>query len=132
MITLIQSGETNNLASGYVRLKGDFFQHENLQMTRYQLAKSQEVSYQTKHKYFKQNDIRNFSGEVLYAILVQGMGICPAELEDMRFGDIFEVIEPKLLSRRTRKSAQELAGDSFRKAPQSLDHKTFSMLHCSF
>ncbi len=93
MITLKQVGDTNRLASGYVRLKGDFFQHENLQMTRYQLAKSQEVSYQTMHKYFKQNDIRNFSGEVLYAILVQGMGICPESLEEMRFGDIFEIVE---------------------------------------
>lgn len=82
------------VASGYVRLNGRFFNENKLIMNRHRLAQSEQVSYPTVLKYLGgDEDIRVMSGEVLYAILVKGMGYSIDELKNLPLGDVFEFVE---------------------------------------
>lgn len=85
------------VASGSFRLKSRFFHKGKLQDNMHRLSQREGVSYPTLLRYLNQpeNDpieIKNFSGDVLYAILVEGFGMSPDEVEDLRVGDIFEVV----------------------------------------
>lgn len=60
------------------------------------LAMDAHVSYPTMRKYLVDNDeLDNFSGRVLYAILHKGFGLAPSEIANMRLGDVFEVLGDK-------------------------------------
>lgn len=90
------NGGTNpnqHVASGYVRLNGRFFDENKLKMNKHRLAQSEQVSYPTVLKYLSDPDIRTISGEVLYAILVKGMGYSIEELNGICLGEMFEFIE---------------------------------------
>lgn len=81
------------MASGRVRLKGHALLAQ-LQINMHALSLDEKVSYPTLHKYLNNADeLNSFSAEVLYAILVKGMGKTPDEIEDMRLGDVFEVVK---------------------------------------
>lgn len=82
------------MASGAFRLKGRFFHKDKLKVNRHKLSQREGVSYPTLLRYMdppEDEPIKNFSGEVLYALLVEGFGMSPEEVEDLRIGDIFEV-----------------------------------------
>jgi hypothetical protein len=90
---------SNKVASGTFRLNGRFFDDKKLAMNKHKLALSEQVSYPTIHKYISRDeqgsayDVRNFSGDVLYAILVKGMGYTAEQVRDLRLGDVFEIVE---------------------------------------
>jgi len=93
-------GQINDkVASGTFRLNGRFFDEKNLAMNKHQLALSEQVSYPTIHKYISRDDqedaydVRKFSGDVLYAILIKGMGYTAEQVRDLRLGDVFEIVE---------------------------------------
>ena len=93
MIQSAQERKERNVASGTIRLNGRFFDASRLKMNKHQLSQLERVSYPTVLKYLGEDDINTFSGDVLYALLVTGMGIAPSELAGLRFGDLFEVVE---------------------------------------
>lgn len=87
------------VASGTVRLNSRFFDEDNLVINKHKLSQTEQVSYPTVLKYISNGemngdyDIRQFSGDVLFAILVKGMGLTPAQVAELKFGDVFEIIE---------------------------------------
>lgn len=87
------------VASGSVRLNSRFFDESKLVINKHRLSLTEKVSYPTVHKYIYRKDlngdynINKFDGDVLFAILVKGMGLSPKEIADLRFGDVFEIIE---------------------------------------
>ena len=86
----------NSMASGYLRLKGSFFDESKLLKNKHQLSQEERVSYPTVHKYLSgrhNSDISTISGDVLYAILVKGMGYSIEEVKDFKVGDLFELVE---------------------------------------
>ena len=83
----------SQVTSGFVRLNGRFFDEDKLLTNKHQLSLEEKVSYPTVHKYFKEgSDIRNVSGEVLYAILIRGMGYSVEDARELRLGDVFEFV----------------------------------------
>lgn len=92
---------TIQVANGSFRLNGRFFDEEKLKVNKHQLSQVERVSYPTILRYVTKDgesgefDVRNFSGEVLYAIIVGGMGYSPDEAANLRLGDVFEIVEEK-------------------------------------
>jgi hypothetical protein len=82
------------VANGSVRLNSNFFSDEDkLTKNKHQVSLDGKVSYPSLIKYLKpDSDIRNISGDVLYAILIDGMGYTIAEVENLRVGDLFEFV----------------------------------------
>lgn len=87
------------VASGTIRLNRRFFDEGNLVINKHKLSQTEQISYPTVLKYLTRKsdadefDIRTFSGDILYAILVKGMGITPDEVANLRIGDVFEIVE---------------------------------------
>jgi hypothetical protein len=83
------------MASGTFRLNGRFFDRDKLahnDTNPHRLSLDERVSRPTILKYLQEaGEIENFSGEVLYAILVSGFGLTPEEIRELRIGDVFEV-----------------------------------------
>lgn len=94
----MNGGQMQKVATGAFRLKSRFFHTDKLKVNRHQLSQREGVSYPTLLRYLSQPEddnneiIENFSGEVLYALLVGGFGMSPEEVEELRIGDIFEVV----------------------------------------
>ena len=87
-------GDKNRkLASGKFRLNGRFFDERKLQKNMHRLSLEERVSRPTIARYLREGDIDSFSGEVLYAILVTGFGLDPAQVGDLKVSDIFEIVE---------------------------------------
>ncbi len=80
------------VASGYVRLNSRFFSSDRLKTNKHKLSQTEQVSYPTVLKYLSGDDIRNFSGDVLFALLVAGMGYTIEDAADLRLGDVFEFV----------------------------------------
>lgn len=83
------------MASGKFRLNRSFFDADKLQANEtnpHRLSLDEKVSRPTVLKYLKADDVDNFSGDVLYAILVSGFGLKPEEIRELRVGDLFEVL----------------------------------------
>jgi hypothetical protein len=80
------------MASGSVRLKGrELLRRFGTSM--YSLEKSGAASYPTIHKYItRPEEVDYISAEVLYGILVDGLGLSPEDVANMRFGEIFELV----------------------------------------
>lgn len=81
-----------NMSSGSVRLKGrELLEKHNVTM--YRLAENGAASWPTVHKYItKPETIDQISTEVLYGILIDGLGLTLQEAADMRLGDLFDFI----------------------------------------
>ncbi|MEI2773397.1 MAG: helix-turn-helix transcriptional regulator [Candidatus Competibacter sp.] len=80
------------MSSGSVRLKGrELLEKHNVTM--YRLAENGAASWPTVHKYItKPETIDQISTEVLYGILIDGLGLTLQEAADMRLGDLFDFI----------------------------------------
>lgn len=94
---------TDKMASGTVRLNRRFFREDNLRgINKHQLSQDEKVSYPTLLRYLypaegserkgPDGDIDTFSGEVLYAILVKGMGYSEQEAAQLPMGEVFEIV----------------------------------------
>lgn len=83
----------STVATGYVRLNRAFFNESKLKVNKHHLSQVERVSYPTVLKYLGDEDIRNFSGEILFAILVTGMGYTVEELRNIPLHEIFEFVE---------------------------------------
>lgn len=86
------------VASGTIRLNRRFFDEGNLVINKHKLSQTEQVSYPTVMKYITRKgaddfDIRTFSGDVLYAILITGMGYTPEDAANLRLGQVFEIVE---------------------------------------
>lgn len=81
------------MASGVVRLNGQFWTDSNLRINKHQLSQQGRISYPTVLKYLNSpSDLSAFDGGVIYTILVDGMGYSPEEAANLRLGDIFEFV----------------------------------------
>lgn len=85
------------MSSGYIKLNRRFFQRKNLEIDNMStLAESEGISYTTIHRYLRTNeDIRRFNGEVLYTILINGMGYTLEEAKELTIGELFDFVETK-------------------------------------
>lgn len=82
----------NALANGYIRLKGQELL-EAKGMNLHQVSHEGAFTYSTVHRYIRYPEkVNAMSTRVLYGFLVEGLGINPSELENMRFGEIFDVV----------------------------------------
>ena len=81
-----------NMASGSIRLKGrELLEKHNISM--YRLAENGAASWPTVHKYIsKPETVDQISAEVLYGILIDGLGLTLEQAADLRMGDVFEFI----------------------------------------
>ena len=78
-----------NMARGIARLKGRELL-EKFDKTMYRVAKDGDVSYPTLHRYITSTDnIYNINTEVLFGILIDGLGLSIEEAENLRLGDVF-------------------------------------------
>lgn len=75
------------------RLNPKTFSVERLVANRHQISMQSGLSYPTVLKYTGDDvdDIQVFSGEVLYGLLTHGLGLTPAQVADLRLGDVFEI-----------------------------------------
>lgn len=81
-----------NMSSGSVRLKGrELLEKHNISM--YRLAENGAASWPTVHKYItKPETVDQISAEVLYGILIDGLGMSLDEAAALRFGDVFDFV----------------------------------------
>lgn len=85
-----------NMTTGVFRLKGSHLLKlgkargaQNI----HQISQKGGVSYPTTHRYFeKSEEVEAVSLRALYGVLVDGLGMSPAEVAALRFGDVFEAI----------------------------------------
>lgn len=80
------------MPSGHVRLKGrELLEKHNVSM--YRLRERGAASYPTIHKYMTSTEKLDYlSSEVLYGILIDGLGYTPEEAENLRLGDVLEFV----------------------------------------
>ncbi|MCB8988048.1 MAG: hypothetical protein H6661_09915 [Ardenticatenaceae bacterium] len=92
-VTSIRTGgKVEELANGYFRLKGqELLTKHGTNLHR--ASQSGAFSYPTLHRYLNEpENVKAMSTRVLYGFLIEGLGIAPEELHEMRFGDIFEAV----------------------------------------
>ena len=81
--------------SGTFRLKGSSLlskAEENGVENRHQLGMAAGVSHQSIYSLFEGDPILKIDLRVLAKILIKGIGYTPEELENVKFGDIFEYV----------------------------------------
>ena len=80
------------MANGTFRLRGrELMKQRGLNL--HKTSQRGQVTYSTVHRYMdKPEDVKAVSLSVLYGFLIDGLGIKPEELSEMRFGDIFEIL----------------------------------------
>ena len=80
------------MADGYFRIKVEQLVEER-NTNLHKVAQRGAVSYPTIHRYMRHPEqVRGVSLRVLYGLLIRGLDISPEDLEEMRFGDIFEIV----------------------------------------
>lgn len=80
------------MANGYLRLKGSELLNKH-DKNLHQASQDGAFSYATVHRYIKHSsDVKAISTRVLYGFLIEGLGLTPDELSQMKFGDVFDVI----------------------------------------
>lgn len=81
------------MSSGQMKLNRRFFDKNNLKVENmHKLSQTENVSYPTLLKYLK-TDVDRFDGNVLYAIIVTGMGYSPEEASKLELGQIFDFVD---------------------------------------
>ncbi len=87
-----------SMSSGSLRLKGrELLDKHNISM--YRLAENGAASWPTVHKYItRPESIDQISTEVLYGILIDGLGLSVEQAENMRLGDVFEFVPSKVVA----------------------------------
>ena len=88
----VENGGSENLADGSFRLKGqELLDEKGINLHR--ASQKGEFAYSTLRRYIKEPEsIQAMSLRVLYKFLINGLKIPTAELSEMKFGDIFEVV----------------------------------------
>ena len=85
-------GGVKTLANGYLRLKGSELL-KRYDKNLHRASQNGAFSYATVHRYIKHpDDVQAMNVRVLYGFLVEGLGLTPEELSQMKFGDVFDVI----------------------------------------
>lgn len=81
-----------DMAGGRFRLKGrELLERYGVSM--YRISENGAASWPTIHKYLATPEkIELFSAEVLYGILIDGLGLTHEEAADLRLGDVFEFV----------------------------------------
>ena len=82
--------------SGTFRLKGSSLlsrAEENGVENRHQLGTKANISHQTIYSIFDGEPLKQIDLRVLARLLIKGVGFTPEELENVKFGDIFEYVE---------------------------------------
>lgn len=83
----------NDMATGKLRLKPGAFDTRKLKVNRNKLSQMGLVSYPTVLRYAKSDpDLKEFKGDVLYTMLSIGLGMSDEEIEQLKLGDLFEVV----------------------------------------
>ena len=84
------------MSSGYVKLNREFFDPENLEVENmHQLSQGERISYPTLLKYLKNDNVTRFDGNVLYSILIAGMGFTPEEAGKLTLEQVFDFVQAK-------------------------------------
>jgi len=80
------------MASGYLRLKAaELIKAKGTNLHR--ASQRGGFSYPTMHRYIKQPEgVESMHMRSIVGLLVDGLGYTPDEIENLRFGDIFEVV----------------------------------------
>ena len=94
----LYGGKIKSLANGYFRLKGQELLDEH-DTNLHRASQTGSFSYPTVHRYLNEPEsVKAMSVRVLYGFLIDGLGISPEELHNMKFGDIFEAVpdNPKI------------------------------------
>ena len=84
------------MESGTFRLKGSSLlsrAEKNNVENRHQLSLRSGISTQTVYSLFSGEPIKQLDLRVLAKILIDGVGLTQEELENVKFGDIFEYVE---------------------------------------
>lgn len=86
---------TTVVASGYLRLKAAELLKEH-KTNLHQASQKGGFSYPTVHRYInKPQTIESMHMKSLVGLLIDGLGLSPDEVENLRFGDVFEVVLDK-------------------------------------
>ena len=83
------------MGSGTFRLKGSSLLSKAKSKgieNAHQLSMEAKITYQTVYKYFDSDGMKALDLRVLAQLLFQGAGYTPEELNNTKFGDIFEHI----------------------------------------
>jgi hypothetical protein len=91
-------GEPIMSEKGTFRLKGSFLlskAKENGVDNRHQIALRSQVSHQSIYSIFDDDPLTRIDLRVLAKILIDGVGMTPYQLANVKFGDIFEYVEEK-------------------------------------
>lgn len=85
------------MASGVFRLKGRQLYGESISKGRVhnvqEIADRSGITYPTAHRWInKSGDLQGVDFANLAGFLIDGLGLLPSELAEMRFGDVFEFI----------------------------------------
>jgi hypothetical protein len=88
----MNGGPMNLMANGFVRLKGrELLDKYGTSM--YRLAKDGDVSYPTIHKYITDPEsVQMISSEVLFGILINGLGLTVDEVKQLKLGEVFDFV----------------------------------------
>jgi DNA-binding XRE family transcriptional regulator len=81
--------------SGTFRLKGGSLlsrAEKNGVENRHQLGMKANISHQTIYSIFDGEPMKQIDLRVLARLLIKGVGFTPEELENVKFGDIFEYV----------------------------------------
>ena len=77
-----------------IRLNRKMINHKNLTTNPHRFSQEASIGYPTVRRYLiDQQDFDLVSGRVLLAILHKGMGLSAEEIANLRFGDIFEIVD---------------------------------------
>jgi len=81
--------------SGTFRMKGSSLlskAEEHGFENRHQIAMASGISYQSILKLFDGEPMKQIDTRILAKLLIRGIGYTPEELENVKFGDIFEYV----------------------------------------
>lgn len=79
--------------TGTVRLNPDFFSADRLKTNKHKTSQAAGISYPTMLKYLNGEEVVDqFSGRVLFSLLMKGFGYTPETAADLRFGDVFDLV----------------------------------------
>lgn len=89
-------GEPNMIRSGTFRLKGSSLlskAEENGIENRHQISMKAGISTQSIYSIFDGAPMKQIDLRVLARLLIRGVGYTPEELENVKFGEIFEYVD---------------------------------------
>lgn len=87
----------DNMSSGSMKLNRNLFNSGKLIINKHALSMEERISYPTVLKYLdKSEDVDSFKGDVLYSLLVVGMGYSLEEVRNLTLGEVFDISSKKV------------------------------------